>query len=149
MFCPAASLAVSPDPLVAAGGSSSSSGSFPANVYLAVGLDSNLTSNDAKRRQLNLVILLDVSGSMGESFNASYIDLSTGMNVSLTAAGGARMAPPLPPPLLLLLLLHAVADNGSSCALLHVAKRHPVARVPMSGTYWPFSCGRAHHTCCY
>lgn len=78
LFCPMYSLALSPDPLLNA-----SDGSSPPDVYLAVGLDSGLTPEDFKRKQLNLVILLDVSGSMGATFDAYYYD-SYGVRQNLT-----------------------------------------------------------------
>ncbi len=71
LFAPAYSLALAPDPLLAAG---STAGPGPApqqaqqqrqqqqDVFLAVGLDSGIS--DFKRPRLNLAILLDVSGSM-------------------------------------------------------------------------------------
>merc|ERR1712154_10238 len=38
--------------------------------YMTVGLNSNLRMNEFKRKHLNLVIVLDKSGSMGSTFNA-------------------------------------------------------------------------------
>jgi len=40
----------------------------------AVGLDSGLQAADVKRKPLNLVILLDYSGSMSSSFDRYYYD---------------------------------------------------------------------------
>lgn len=37
--------------------------------YLSVGLNSNLDEGEFKRRKLNLVVVLDISGSMGSQFN--------------------------------------------------------------------------------
>ena len=48
---PARSLALSPDPLLNA----TDGGGSPSDVYLAVGLDSGMTAEDFKRKQLNLV----------------------------------------------------------------------------------------------
>lgn len=65
LFAPAFSLALAPDPLLAAAAAGAGAGRAPLEreVLLAVGLDSGLT--DFKRPRLNLVLLLDVSGSMG------------------------------------------------------------------------------------
>lgn len=79
LFAPAFSLALAPDPLLAApaatagagadagAGGRGSAGAGPASgpgpeLFLAVGLDSGIT--DFQRPRLNLVLLLDVSGSM-------------------------------------------------------------------------------------
>lgn len=79
LFCPTYSLAVSQDPLVAkktddknkAGGGAAAQSS-PDDVFLAVGLDSGLTK--FTRPKLNLVIVLDVSGSMDSGFGSYYYD---------------------------------------------------------------------------
>jgi hypothetical protein len=52
----------------------------------AVGLDSGMKAADFKRKQLNLVILLDISGSMGEAFNQYYYD-ANGTQQQLSEAG--------------------------------------------------------------
>ena len=43
-------------------------------LYLSVGLNSNLTEASFKRKKLNLVIVLDISGSMSSSFNQYHYD---------------------------------------------------------------------------
>ena len=53
---------------------------------MAVGLDSGLAVSDFRRRQLNLVILLDVSTSMGSPFSQYYYD-ALGKRVNLTEGG--------------------------------------------------------------
>lgn len=63
LFCPAYSTARSPDPL-----------SGESESYLTVGLDSGLSRGDFERKTLNLVVVLDVSGSMGERFSQYYYD---------------------------------------------------------------------------
>lgn len=40
--------------------------------YISVGLNSNLDEDEFKRRKLNLVVVLDISGSMGSQFNQYY-----------------------------------------------------------------------------
>ena len=63
MFYPSASVAVSKDPI---------SGSD--EYYVSIGLNSNIRESDFKRKKLNIVIALDISGSMGASFNNYYYD---------------------------------------------------------------------------
>jgi len=43
-------------------------------VFLSVGLNSGIKASDFKRKKLNLVIVLDISGSMGSSFDEYYYD---------------------------------------------------------------------------
>ncbi len=43
-------------------------------VFLSVGLNSGIKASDFKRKKLNLVIVLDISGSMGSSFDQYYYD---------------------------------------------------------------------------
>jgi Ca-activated chloride channel family protein len=42
--------------------------------YLTVGLDSNIKKSDFARKPLNIVVVLDISGSMSSSFNRYYYD---------------------------------------------------------------------------
>jgi len=42
--------------------------------YLLVGLSSNIKTGDFKRKKLNLVVVLDISGSMSSPFNKYYYD---------------------------------------------------------------------------
>ena len=42
--------------------------------FLSVGLNSGIQEGDFKRKKLNLVVVLDISGSMGSKFNAYYYD---------------------------------------------------------------------------
>ncbi len=42
--------------------------------YLSVGLNSGIKESDFKRKKLNLVVVLDISGSMGVSFDEYYYD---------------------------------------------------------------------------
>lgn len=48
-------------------------------------------ASEFKRRPLNLVLLLDVSGSMGSAFDAYYYD-QFGKQQNLTEAGGWQTA---------------------------------------------------------
>jgi len=63
LFCPSYSYAISKDPI-----------SNKDDYYLAVGLNSNLKESDFERKKLNLVIVLDISGSMSSQFNKYYYD---------------------------------------------------------------------------
>ncbi len=61
LFCPSYSYAVSLDPV-----------SGQPQYYLSVGLNSGIT--DFQRKKLNLVVVLDFSGSMGSPFDQYYYD---------------------------------------------------------------------------
>jgi len=63
LFCPSYSYAISKDPL-----------SRGDDYYLSVGLNSGIKESDFERKKLNLVIVLDISGSMGSPFNQYYYD---------------------------------------------------------------------------
>lgn len=63
MFYPSYSCAVSTDPL-----------SKEQEYYLSVGLNSNIKESDFNRQKLNVVIVLDISGSMSSSFRSYYYD---------------------------------------------------------------------------
>jgi len=63
LFCPSYDLMTSHDPL-----------SGKLDYFMSVGLNSNLKATDFERKPLNLVIVLDISGSMGSPFNRYYYD---------------------------------------------------------------------------
>ena len=63
LFCPSYSYAVSKDPF-----------SSNDDYYLAVGLNSGMKESDFKRKKLNLVVVLDISGSMSSPFDNYYYD---------------------------------------------------------------------------
>ena len=63
LYCPSYSYAVTRDPF-----------SHKTEYYLSVGLNSGLKESDFQRKKLNLVIVLDTSGSMGEYFDQYYYD---------------------------------------------------------------------------
>mgnify|MGYP000106119111 CR=1 FL=1 len=62
-FCPTYAPAVSADPL-----------SGETERYLTVGLDSGIASSEFDRKRLNLVVVLDISGSMSSPFSEYYYD---------------------------------------------------------------------------
>jgi len=63
LFCPSYAQAVSPDPF-----------SEKEERYLSVGLNSGIKESDFKRKQLNLTVVIDVSGSMDGAFNRFFYD---------------------------------------------------------------------------
>jgi len=63
LFYPTYSTAVSENPV-----------SGETERYLSVGLNSNLTTEEFERKRLNLVVALDVSGSMSSGFREYYYD---------------------------------------------------------------------------
>ena len=65
MFYPSYSTAVSKDPI-----------SSNSEYYMTVGLNSNIKQSDFKRKKQNIVVLLDISGSMESSLNSYYYDNS-------------------------------------------------------------------------
>jgi Ca-activated chloride channel family protein len=75
LFCPSYSSAISRDPI-----------SGEAQRYLSVGLNSGIT--DFSREKLNLVVVLDYSGSMGSPFSDYYYD-QFGNRVEVEADSGS------------------------------------------------------------
>ncbi len=63
LFCPSFTKAISADPI-----------SGEEEYYLSVGLNSGIKAGDFKRKPLNLVVVMDISGSMGSQFDAYYYD---------------------------------------------------------------------------
>lgn len=63
LFCPSYSYAISPDPF-----------SKKDDYYLSVGLNSGIKESDFQRKKLNLVVVLDISGSMSSPFDRYYYD---------------------------------------------------------------------------
>ncbi len=63
LFCPSYSYAISEDPF-----------SGDDDYYLSVGLNSNLKESDFERKKLNLMVVLDISGSMSSPFDEYYYD---------------------------------------------------------------------------
>lgn len=65
LFCPTYSRAVTRDPL-----------SNKTKYYLSVRLNSGLNKSEFERKNLNLIIVIDISGSMSSPFNRYYYDAS-------------------------------------------------------------------------
>ena len=63
LFCPSYVAAVSADPV-----------SKNSEYFLSVGLNSGMKAADFQRKKLNLVVVLDVSGSMDSPFDQYYYD---------------------------------------------------------------------------
>ena len=76
LFSPSYSSAVTRDPF-----------SNQPEYYLAVGLNSGLQESDFQRKKLNLVIVLDISGSMSEKYTQYYYDRN-GLRVDAYAEEG-------------------------------------------------------------
>ena len=66
LFYPSYSLAYSNDPI-----------SNKMEYYMTVGLNSNIKESDFERKKLNLVVTLDISGSMSSGFDSYYYDFKT------------------------------------------------------------------------
>ncbi len=66
LFEPSYAMAISPDPI-----------SREKERYLTVGLNSNLTEESFERKDLDLVVVVDVSGSMSSPFDKYYYDGTT------------------------------------------------------------------------
>ena len=63
MFYPVYSTAISKDPV-----------SNLPEYYMTVGLNSNIKESDFQRKKLNLIVVMDISGSMSSGFNSYYYD---------------------------------------------------------------------------
>ena len=61
LFCPSYSYAISINPLTG-----------EKEYYLSVGLNSGIKESDFARKKLNLIVVLDISGSMSSKFNRYY-----------------------------------------------------------------------------
>ncbi|WP_227133950.1 vWA domain-containing protein [Halorubellus salinus] len=81
LFCPRYAPAVSADPL-----------SGEPERYLSVGLNSGLDADSFDRKRLNLVLVLDISGSMGSSFDRYYYDQYGNKQTVEDAGSQSKMA---------------------------------------------------------
>jgi Ca-activated chloride channel family protein len=80
LFSPSYSYAVTRDPL-----------SRQAEYYLSVGLNSGIHQEDFQRKTLNLVIVLDTSGSMSEYYNQYYYDRFGNQQDAYAGEGNVRL----------------------------------------------------------
>lgn len=78
LYSPSYSFAVTRDPF-----------SHQTEYYLSVGLNSGMKESDFARKKLNLVIVLDTSGSMTEQYNQYYYD-GTGRQIDAYAEEGTH-----------------------------------------------------------
>lgn len=69
LFSPSYSMAKSKDPI-----------SGETEYYMTVGLNSNIKQSDFKRKKLNIVVMLDISGSMSSSLKEYYYDSYVNVN---------------------------------------------------------------------
>ena len=69
LFSPSYSTAISKDPV-----------SNNNEYFITVGLNSNIKESDFQRKKLNLVVVLDISGSMNSSFRSYYYDGKSEIN---------------------------------------------------------------------
>jgi Ca-activated chloride channel family protein len=81
LFCPSYVPMLSTDPL-----------SEAQEPFLSVGLNSGIKESDFARKQLDLVVVLDVSGSMGEAFNSYYYDQNGKQVQNTEDAGKTKLA---------------------------------------------------------
>jgi Ca-activated chloride channel homolog len=99
LFCPSYSTAVSKDPL-----------SGKDDYYLAVGLNSGIKESDFQRKKLNLVIVMDISGSMGSPFDQYYYD-RFGNKVENTDSEGSKTKMEIADKSVVALLSHLKDDD--------------------------------------
>ncbi len=120
LFCPSYSQAVSPDPL-----------SGKPQRYLTVGLNADVTEADFERKRLNLVIVLDISGSMSSPFDRYYYDRSGQRQEVDPAEGAGKSKMALAAESVAALMEHLNADDRFGMVLFnggaHLAK--PLSRV--------------------
>ncbi len=81
LFAPSYSAAVSRDPI-----------SGEVEYYLSVGLNSGMKESDFARKKLNLVVVLDISGSMSEPFYSYYYDANGNLAAQNEEAGTSKIA---------------------------------------------------------
>jgi len=120
LLCPSYSYAVSRDPL-----------SGNPEPYLTVGLNAGLSEVDVERTKLNLVVVLDISGSMRSAFDRYYYDRFRGQRDAPSSDAAAKSKIALATESVASLMDHLRADDRFGMVLFndsaHLAK--PLARV--------------------
>lgn len=119
LFCPSYSFAVSADPLTRV-----------VEPYLSVGLNSGIAEVDFSRKKLNLVIVLDVSGSMSSSFSEYYYD-QFGNQQQLDQEDRQMTKMEVANQAVVALLSHLEPDDNLSIVLFssNAQIAHPMSRV--------------------
>ncbi|CAG9461306.1 unnamed protein product [Pedinophyceae sp. YPF-701] len=82
LFCPRFSYALSRPPRISP--RAEGDPAVPRDLFLTVGLDSGMTAEQAARKDIDLVVVLDISGSMFSPFDRYYYDPDTGQERELT-----------------------------------------------------------------
>lgn len=120
LFCPSYSYAVSRDPL-----------SGDPEPYLTVGLNAGLSEADFERKKLNLVVVLDISGSMRSAFDRYYYDRFRGQRDAPSSDDTDKSKMALASESVASLMDHLRADDRFGMVLFndsaHLAK--PLGRV--------------------
>ena len=120
LFCPSYSFAASNDPLAAQG----------TEYFLSVGLNSGIAAAEFSRKNLNLVIVLDVSGSMSSPFSQYYYD-NFGGRQQLDEAEQGQSKMTVANQAVVALLDHLQPDDRLAIVTFNGNARvvHPMARV--------------------
>ena len=101
--------------------------------FLSVGLNSGIEEGNFKRKKLNLVVVLDISGSMGSSFDAYHYD-NMGNRVNNDKSDKHKKKMQIANESIVAMLSHLKDDDRLGIALFdHGAyKAKPLSRVGMS-----------------
>ncbi len=120
--------------------------------YLNIGLDSGMKSSDFKRKKLNIVVVLDISGSMSAPFDAYYYD--KGKKIFLPPEARKKSKMEIATASIVAMMAHlkpedrlgiALFDNNAYLAKplrpvaltdMEAIKRHLLALRPRGGTNW-------------
>ena len=124
LFCPSYSYAVTRDPF-----------SGETDYYLSVGLNSGMKESDFQRKKLNLVVVLDVSGSMDSPFDQYYYD-RFGRVTEIPGEGAGKLKISLATESVVAMLDHLGDDDRFGMVLFnnsaHLAKPlNPVGETDM------------------
>lgn len=141
LFCPILSTAVTKNLF-----------SEKAEYYLNVGLDSGIKASDFTRKKLNIVIVLDISGSMSAPFDAYYYD--NGKKIPLSEEERKKSKMEIANRSIVAMMAHlkpedrlgiALFDNNAYIAKplrpvaltdMEAIKKHILSLRPRGGTNW-------------